>query len=732
MSTEKVEPQVESPSTETMETEAAFPAFVAVDFGNNEIVLAICNSHDNFPTIVRNDTSETGTKNLVSFKNAERLFGEGAVGHTQINPQNSAEQIFSLLGKSQEELGAFTVPVAAQEEDGNLTIELPYAGEKKKIYPEHLAAMLLVRLQKYLDDHTLKFQQTIRDVFFMVPPQSTPRHLKAISQAAKIANFNVRGFVTSAEAVASVYATKRASDDGSTKHVVFVDMGLTHFTLSFSKLNKEGAQVLFSTSSPIGGQALSNRLFHHVCSEISKKYNVDVKKNARYVCRLYAAITKAKAILGTVAETKVTLSLPDEDASISVTKSLFENLCNPDLTKLRTQITEFQTKIAAYLQEAGEGAAVDEVQIVGGGTRVPMIQRLLTETFGTTLSFKLDSSLDLAVGTAICGASRTPGYKINLQVTSTDSFIATEWESKISEETRGLTDSQLTEAIELEKKMQATDADLVNRCHLKNTLEMNIFAHREHLSDSKWKDCFDDAAKKEEFENLLNALALYLDDCNVHVTATSELEEKTEELKQGLQNLVPKLVEKLEQEAKDKAKADAEAAANAVVSPVQSTGEKTRTNKEKLEVSKARKEEGNKHFVNNDYPAAVTRYTQSLELARSLYDETPEQLEEAKAIKLACYLNLAQCLIKVGAYTKAIDNCKAALSIDPKNAKGFFRRGNAYFANREFEEAQKDFLEASKLLPNDRSVKVQLDKANKMVALLKEKEKQMYAKMFSK
>lgn len=60
---------------------------------------------------------------------------------------------------------------------------------------------------------------------------------------AKIADFNVRGFVTTSEAVASVYALKRASEDGSTKHVVFMDMGLTQSTFSFAKINKDGAEV---------------------------------------------------------------------------------------------------------------------------------------------------------------------------------------------------------------------------------------------------------------------------------------------------------------------------------------------------------------------------------------------------------------------------------------------------------------------------------------------------------
>lgn len=77
------EPAVE-PTAEPMVVEAPFPALVGIDLGNEEIVLACCQAQDSYPTVVRNDTSDTGTKTLVSFKNLERLFGESAVGHVRI------------------------------------------------------------------------------------------------------------------------------------------------------------------------------------------------------------------------------------------------------------------------------------------------------------------------------------------------------------------------------------------------------------------------------------------------------------------------------------------------------------------------------------------------------------------------------------------------------------------------------------------------------------------------
>lgn len=88
--TASVLPTTETTATEATEAvvEAPFPALVGIDLGNEEIVLACVQAHEAYPTIVRNDTSDTGTKNLMSFKNLERLYGESAVGHVCRTSEN--------------------------------------------------------------------------------------------------------------------------------------------------------------------------------------------------------------------------------------------------------------------------------------------------------------------------------------------------------------------------------------------------------------------------------------------------------------------------------------------------------------------------------------------------------------------------------------------------------------------------------------------------------------------
>lgn len=106
----------------------------------------------------------------------------------------------------------------------------------------------------------------------------------------------------------------------------------------------------------------------------------------------------------------------------------------------------------------------------------------------------------------------------------------------------------------------------------------------------------------------------------------------------------PKLFEKLEAIREERKKAAEDAAAAALLAQLNHSGKKKepKTNKQKLEAAKEAKESGNKHFVDLDYASAVRRYTQALEFVMTMYDAPPEMEAEAKALKLSCYLNLAQ------------------------------------------------------------------------------------------
>jgi len=166
--------------------------------------------------------------------------------------------------------------------------------------------------------------------------------------------------------------------------------------------------------------------------------------------------------------------------------------------------------------------------------------------------------------------------------------------------------------------------------------------------------------------------------------------------------------------------------------PLRDKTERPLKKSEFISASEKRKQQGNQAIKEDDYDGAIIRYRQALSnfpLIREPF--TPEEENEVKQIKLACYLNLALCYLKSpGKETKVIQNCDEALTLEPNNVKALFRRGSAYLANKEYEKAKKDFKAALQSDPNNKAAQRQLAIAEKRIQEQAQKEKNMCAKMF--
>jgi len=156
-----------------------------------------------------------------------------------------------------------------------------------------------------------------------------------------------------------------------------------------------------------------------------------------------------------------------------------------------------------------------------------------------------------------------------------------------------------------------------------------------------------------------------------------------------------------------------------------------RTKGEKIDAAKKRKHQGGVCFKDGDIEGAVLRWTQALAYFESIWDLIDDQKKEISEIKLPCYLNLAACYLKLKKYEKTRDNCSEALKIETENVKALFRRGQALYYLKDFDEAKKDLLLAGKLEPNNSEVKKILKLVTDQLSAQKEKEKTIYGKMFS-
>uniref|UniRef100_A0A6B2L8Q0 peptidylprolyl isomerase n=1 Tax=Arcella intermedia TaxID=1963864 RepID=A0A6B2L8Q0_9EUKA len=331
----------------------------------------------------------------------------------------------------------------------------------------------------------------------------------------------------------------------------------------------------------------------------------------------------------------------------------------------------------------------------------------------------LDSTLSVGLGAASYASLVAYGAQ-QFQIED-KTFTPTEQELE-----GAMDETELQRCIKMEEEMSHNDRMIEERAHERNILESFLFQTKSHLTDPKFGDCFD-ATSKEQIEGIITTGTFWLEDNEGEEISAEDYKAKYAEFLESIKKLSPKLFEKLEEIEKEKAKAAAEAASV----PIVTKKSKPRTNKQKLEAAANKKEHGNKLFVDLDYANAVRRYTQALELVQSLYDETPEQKDEANKLKVQCYLNIAGCLQKVQGFQKAVENCKQALDIEPDNAKALFRRGQAYFELKEFELARDDLTKADKLTPGNKQILHLLARSKNEITKRQEREKKMYSKMFN-
>lgn len=153
---------------------------------------------------------------------------------------------------------------------------------------------------------------------------------------------------------------------------------------------------------------------------------------------------------------------------------------------------------------------------------------------------------------------------------------------------------------------------------------------------------------------------------------------------------------------------------------------------EKLEQSVIVKEKGTQYFKEGKYKQAAVQYKRIVSWLESESSLQGEEEEKAKALRLAAYLNLAMCYLKLHEPSPALDNCDKALELDSNNEKALFRRGEALVVMKEFDRAREDFQRVAQLYPANKAAKSQIVLCQKHIKAQHEKDKRLYANMFQK
>lgn len=352
--------------------------------------------------IIANDQGNRTTPSYVSFSDDDRMVGDAAKNQSNMNPKNTVHDAKRLLGRSfdekhvQNDIKHWTFDV---KNDGSNKpkIAVDYKGEKKEFYPEEISAMVLVKMKEIAETY---LGQKVTDAVITVPAYFGDSQRQATKDAGVIAGLNVLRIINEPTAAAIAYGMD--NKNSVEKHVLIFDCGGGTHDVTLLSI-EDGIFEVKSTAgdSHLGGEDIDNLLLEHFIKEFKRKHKHDIKSNPRSVRRLRTSCELAKRNLSSSTQASIEIdSLYDGiDFVSSITRARFEELC-ADIFKRTMEPVEQVIRDAKMSK-----GDVDEIILVGGTTRIPRIQKLLSEFFnGKELCKSLNPDEAVAIGATVQAA----------------------------------------------------------------------------------------------------------------------------------------------------------------------------------------------------------------------------------------------------------------------------------------------------------------------------------------
>ncbi|KAK0062139.1 heat shock protein 70 A1 [Biomphalaria pfeifferi] len=355
--------------------------------------------------IIANDQGNRTTPSYVAFTDTERLVGDAAKNQAAMNPSNTIYDAKRLIGRKfsdktvQNDMKHW--PFQVVEFDGRPKIKAEYRGGQKLFAPEEISSMVLTKMKETAEAY---LGQKVKDVVITVPAYFNDSQRQATKDAGAIAGLNVLRIINEPTAAALAYGLDKGQR--GEKHVLIFDLGGGTFDVSILTIDEGSMFEVKATAGDthLGGEDFDNRMVAHFVQEFKRKFNKDMSSNPRSIRRLQTACERAKRTLSSSTEASIEIdSLFDGiDFYTKITRARFEELCG-DLFRSTLQPVE-----TALCDAKLDKSKIDEVVLVGGSTRIPKVQKLLTEFFnGKELNKSINPDEAVAYGAAIQAAVLT-------------------------------------------------------------------------------------------------------------------------------------------------------------------------------------------------------------------------------------------------------------------------------------------------------------------------------------
>jgi molecular chaperone DnaK len=372
------------------------PKTVGIDLGTTNSVIAVMEGGE--PVVIPNSEGSRTTPSVVAFtKSGERLVGTLARRQAAVNPENTVYSIKRFMGRKYGEVDSERKIVPYQVKagkDDRAVVVIPSAN--KEFTPEEISAMIL---QKLKADAEAYLGEKVTDAVITVPAYFNDSQRQATKNAGQIAGLNVLRIINEPTAASLAYGLEKKANET----ILVFDLGGGTFDVSVLDVG-DGVFEVKSTNGDthLGGDDYDRRIVDWLAEEFKKQNGIDLKTDRQALQRLTEAAERAKIELSSRLETTINLPFITADQTgpkhleMTLTRAKFESLTS-DLTERTRQ------PFLSALKDAGlTPQQIDEVVLVGGATRTPIIQQLVKELLGGKEPHKgVNPDEVVAVGAAI-------------------------------------------------------------------------------------------------------------------------------------------------------------------------------------------------------------------------------------------------------------------------------------------------------------------------------------------
>nr|P53421.2 RecName: Full=Heat shock protein 70 1; AltName: Full=HSP72 [Ogataea angusta]CAA82570.1 heat-shock protein [Ogataea angusta] len=356
--------------------------------------------------IIANDQGNRTTPSFVAFTDTERLIGDAAKNQAAMNPANTVFDAKRLIGRKfddpevQNDIKHF--PFKVVEKGGKPHIQVEFKGETKVFTPEEISSMVLTKMKETAESY---MGGKVTDAVITVPAYFNDSQRQATKDAGLIAGLNVLRIINEPTAAAIAYGLDKKEQGKGEQNILIFDLGGGTFDVSLLSID-EGIFEVKATAGDthLGGEDFDNRLVNHFANEFKRKYKKDLTTNQRALRRLRTACERAKRTLSSSAQTSVEIDSLYEgiDFYTSITRARFEELCQ-DLFRSTLDPVEKVMRDGKL-----DKSQVAEIVLVGGSTRIPKIQKLVSDFFnGKEPNKSINPDEAVAYGAAVQAAILT-------------------------------------------------------------------------------------------------------------------------------------------------------------------------------------------------------------------------------------------------------------------------------------------------------------------------------------